>query len=127
MSDLERVITHFKDAIEASGNGNKWRFVRVDIIKKAIELLKKQEPRVLALDELRDGGCYWLEVVNDFVICTICPVICIHKEDYAWKRYVHFTWQFGTYSKENDDYGKTWRCWSTNPTDEQREEVKWDE
>ena len=26
-----------------------------------------------------------------------------------------------------DDYGKTWRCWTARPTDEQREAVKWDE
>lgn len=44
MSDLERVVTHFKDAIEASGNGNKWRFVRVDIIEDVVKLLKEQEP-----------------------------------------------------------------------------------
>lgn len=25
-----------------------------------------------------------------------------------------------------DDYGKTWRCWTSKPTDEQREAVKWD-
>lgn len=25
-----------------------------------------------------------------------------------------------------DDYGKTWRCWSARPTDEQREAAKWD-
>ena len=44
MSDRDNVIGHFQDAIEASGNGNKWRFVRVDIIEDAIELLKEQEP-----------------------------------------------------------------------------------
>lgn len=26
-----------------------------------------------------------------------------------------------------DDYGKTWRCWTARPTDEQRKVVKWDE
>lgn len=40
--DREKVITHFNDAIEASGNNNKWRFVRVDVIKDALELLKGQ-------------------------------------------------------------------------------------
>lgn len=41
--DREKVITHFNDAIEASGNNNKWRFVRVDVIKDALELLKDSE------------------------------------------------------------------------------------
>lgn len=43
MPDRETVIQHFQDAIEASGNNNKWRFVRLDIIEKAIALLKAQE------------------------------------------------------------------------------------
>ena len=42
MTDKEMVIQHFQDAIEASGNGNKWRFVRLDIIEKAISLLNEQ-------------------------------------------------------------------------------------
>lgn len=30
-----------------------------------------------------------------------------------------------TYGAEN--YGKTWRCWTTRPTDEQRKAAKWDD
>ena len=44
MSDRENVIRHFQDAISASGDGNRWRFVRADIIEDAITLLKEQEP-----------------------------------------------------------------------------------
>ena len=44
MADRENIINHFRDAIEASGNNNKWRFVRVDVIEDAVELLKEQEP-----------------------------------------------------------------------------------
>lgn len=44
MTDREKVITHFNDAIEASGNGNTWRFVRVDVLEDAIKLLKEREP-----------------------------------------------------------------------------------
>ena len=44
MADREKVVEHFRDAIGASGSGNQWRFVRVDIIEDAIELLKAQEP-----------------------------------------------------------------------------------
>ena len=43
MSDREKVIGHFRDAIEASGNENKWRFVRADIIEEAIDLLNEQK------------------------------------------------------------------------------------
>ena len=44
MTDCEKVIRHFQDALEASGNGNHWRFVRADILEDAIVLLKEQEP-----------------------------------------------------------------------------------
>lgn len=50
MPDRDNVINHFQDAIEASGNGNKWRFVRVDIIEDALELLKEQEPIIRCKD-----------------------------------------------------------------------------
>ena len=43
MTDREMVIQHFQDAIEASGNGAKWRFIRLDIIEKAISLLNEQD------------------------------------------------------------------------------------
>lgn len=41
MPDREKIINHFTDAIEASGDGNKWRFVREDILEDAINLLKE--------------------------------------------------------------------------------------
>lgn len=43
MTDKEMVIQHFQDAIEASGSGAQWRFVRLDIIEKAISLLNEQD------------------------------------------------------------------------------------
>lgn len=52
MTDCEKVIRHFQDAIEAIGNGNRWRFVRKDIIEDAISLLKEQV--------LQNGG--WISV-----------------------------------------------------------------
>lgn len=28
---------------------------------------------------------------------------------------------------DRDDYGKTWRCWSRRPTDDERKAAKWDD
>lgn len=28
---------------------------------------------------------------------------------------------------DSENYGKTWRCWTAKPTDEQRKAVKWDD
>ena len=56
MPDREKVITHFRDAIEASGCDNKWRFVRVDILEEAIALLKEQDTVEHALSVLKAHG-----------------------------------------------------------------------
>lgn len=96
---------------------------RDNVWTAALALLKAQVPRVMTLEEIQDGGCYWFDAGKDF---AIRPVICVLKEEDARKRYVCFAWQFGTFCCEADDYGKTWHCWTSRPTDEQREAVKWD-
>lgn len=97
----------------------------------ALALLKAYQPRVLTLDEIEDGESYWFEGesywCSDGKEFVTRPVICVHREDDAQKPYITFVWQFGTFSWELEDYGKTWRCWTSRPTDEQRKAVKWDE
>lgn len=60
MPDRDKVISHFQDAIGASSKGNRWRFVRVDIIEDAIELLKEQEavkPKLVGVNMWECGEC----------------------------------------------------------------------
>ena len=90
----------------------------------ALELLKEQEPRVMTLEEIKEGEPYRLGVGKEFVTL---PVICIHREDDAQKPYITFVWKCGTFSWMSEDYGKIWRCWSAKPTDEQREAVAWND
>lgn len=64
MTDRKNVINHFQDVIEASGDNNKWRFVRVDIIENAIELLKEQEavePTVSGIEDHDGHGSWWYQ------------------------------------------------------------------
>ena len=93
------------------------------IAADALALLKAQEPRVMTLEEIKDGESYWFSAGKEFVPR---PVICIHREDDAQKPYIIFAERYGTYSWETEDYGKTWHCWTARPTDEQREAAKWD-
>lgn len=64
MPDREKVIRHFQDAITASGAGNRWRFVRVDMIEDAITLLREQEPvepapeHPVVINTLACGECH---------------------------------------------------------------------
>lgn len=92
-------------------------------VRSAVELLKAQEPRILALDEIKEGEPYWFEVSGDFVR----PVICLHREDDAIKKYITFVWQYGTSSWEMEEYNVGWRCWSARPTKEQRKVAKWND
>lgn len=67
MSDVDKVIQHFQDAIEASGKNNKWRFVRLDIIEDTIALLKKQ-PEIVRCGECLNADP---EVLSGKVWCPI--------------------------------------------------------
>lgn len=88
------------------------------------ELLKEQEPKVMTMEQLsalpidtpvfieeNNGECGWnvfygIDEENDVCFCRFQarPVFYPSKS-----------------------YGKSWRCWTSRPTDEQREAMKWNE
>ena len=75
MTDREKVITHFNDAIEASGNGNTWRFVRVDVLEDAIKLLKerKYEPVIKTnVPHNFSNGVGWNPGRTNWYACGAC-------------------------------------------------------
>jgi hypothetical protein len=97
------------------------------LAKDALTLLKAQEPRVMTLEEVKQhnnqDGCVWFEqptynadaafvLKEDFMIQVISPYILGEPINHGY-------WT-------NGNYGKTWRCWTSRPTDEQREAVKWE-
>ena len=88
----------------------------------AIALLREQEPRVMTLKEIRMHEVYWAEQEN---VSRPWPIAMHHirnaglldgpvYQDYMGDNY------------NTKEYGKTWRCWTARPTDEQRKAVKWD-
>lgn len=86
-----------------------------------LALLKAQEPRVLTLEEARaleQDTVVWYEHTG---VHPPRPRI-VH---YADNEGIVFT-DGGVWLFTKDDYGKTWRCWTSRPTDEQREAVKWE-
>ena len=89
----------------------------------ALELLEAQTPRVLRVEEvvlLKQNDVVWLEDYNkkDVIPAIVsrmgAMVICI--EFALSDRFI---------SVGYDDYGKRWRCWTSRPTDEQREAIPW--
>lgn len=100
----------------------------VDWIDDALELLKEQEPRVLALEEVMQYIGYsekippksweklplWTESRDGTGVFS----------GYRDILNLHNLINMGEIDKTYVAY-KHWRCWSAKPTDEQRESVKW--
>lgn len=99
------------------------------LLNDALDLLKAQEPRIMMLDELRQlehtDHIIWMEANGD---------------PESFDGYAEVTTNFVTkdieffvpgneveFIPDNKNYGKSWRCWSSRPTDEQRGAVKWDD
>ena len=99
--------------------------VPLDLAKAALSLLKAQEPRVMTLEEIKKAEVVWLE----------CYGICsnMFKAALPWHSLSinNATWDFKTYPYTEvmflAEYGRNWRCWTSRPTDEQREAVKWND
>lgn len=90
-----------------------WACQTDGILEDALALLKAQEPRVMTIEELRGySGPVWVEW---------------RDERYAYEN----GWEVATFTEEyaadDETYnGKDYRYWTSRPTDEQREAVKWE-
>lgn len=90
---------------------------------EAINALQEREPRVILLEELLA-----YPVKREF---NTLPYLCTEEKDVTrmWWR----TWRDTSQSiicagiLGSNTYGKEWRCWTAQPTDEQRKTAKWDE
>ena len=101
------------------------------IYKDALSLLKSQVPSVMTLAELwhMEHKPVYLERKNSRLYTTE-PSIVLKTE----RCYIPSLGESYILMRENKihdkywacDYNKTWRCWTSRPTDEQREAVKWE-
>ena len=99
----------------------------VALLNDTLSLLKAQEPRVMDADEIvlsaEPSKWLWVERKGDYCAeaykagKTVSGLIAFDSE----------TPGACLYCERPDEYGKTWRCWTARPMDEQREAVKWDE
>lgn len=97
----------------------------LDVPNDALSLLKAQEPRVMDADEIVQSAdpskWLWVERKGDYCAeafkagKTISGLIAFDSETPG--AFLH--------CERPDDYGKTWRCWTSRPTDKQREETPW--
>ena len=83
------------------------------LCEDALEMIKKLEPHILGLNEIKEGEGYWVDMMDDDFVDR--PVICVHIENDARKPYITLAWQFGTFSWEAETYGTEWCLWSARP------------
>ena len=106
---------------------DEWTCNKAELKSCTLSLLKSMEPRVMTLDEIIaavPGTVVWLEdydktdviagLVRKVYIYTKVIDFLIVKEEANDEVTADF-----------DDYGKRWRCWTSHPTDAQREAAQW--
>lgn len=97
------------------------------VVMDAHALLKEQEPRVMTVDEVRDCVDYvWSEIftpMNERRCLIYCPIG--QNQGYSEMADLHED-SGQSWARRWDNYGKTWRCWTSRPTEEQRKAVKWE-
>jgi hypothetical protein len=94
-----------------------------DYVFEALALLKAHEPRVLTLDEVKmlDSDYYYLESMRSpgkelREIVGAYGLTCVTWPSITWARQ----------TMGDSGYAKTWRCWTSRPTEEEREAIPWE-
>ena len=89
------------------------------LINDAVELLKAQESKMLALGEIHRGTAVWLEDVDKADV-----ILAIGGASGGGCK-CFITVDDMSIAPHESDYGVRWRAWTQEPTDEQREATPW--
>lgn len=102
-----------------------------DKISLLDDLLKEQKPRVLTLEKNQVSiassslvNFTWVEEKDRPDVYIAMVVDYRHFSDIPRAMDI-IRFHGGSKVVSGNDYGKTWRCWSFRPTDEQRKAVRW--
>lgn len=90
-----------------------------EMYEEVIAMVKAQEPRVLALDEIHRGMTVWLEDVDK------ADVILAIGGSSGGGCKCFITVDDRSIAPRDSDYGVRWRAWTREPTAEQRRETHW--
>lgn len=85
----------------------------------ALSLLKVQEPRVLTLEELYDAEYVFFEDDRTGVLCLL-PCGDDEYETYFTSRHCDII------QRRKENYSKSWRCWTSRPSDSERGNTPWE-
>lgn len=116
---LEKVIMGLEMSYTYSNVDGSNTLVPQQLLLDALALLKAQEARVLALDEIHCGMAVWLEDVDK------ADVILAIGGSSAGGAKCFITENDTSIAPLSAEYGIRWRAWTAEPTDEQREAEPW--
>lgn len=135
MIDREKVINNLEyqnrllyDIIpHVSRDDGEYLEAAAKTMSDALALLEAQEPRVMTLEEVKAKPDYaWIEKLDSkktYIVLFDFTAVLSYLSSYA------HTWNH--YGKDELLllllYNKTWRCWTSRPTDAQREATSWNE
>ena len=116
--DREKVIKKWEAVLSRDPLDVTW-----DLIDDTVNLLKELEPRLMTLGEVKAFGWDYCYLEEERLpgkeyrsVCGDYALTCI-----TWPCVASMRIQHG-----DNNYGKKWRCWSAKPTNEQRQEAKWE-
>lgn len=92
------------------------------------ELEMVQTARVMTLEEVKNSEIVYFEDYadpDDSVEPIIRPAVNVEVKNGGIVMLDSILWDEGFTFNSDSDYGKTWRCWTARPTDEQREAIPW--
>ena len=97
-----------------------------DALGMAIEALKAHEPHVMTLEEVtqhdNQNGCVWFEQPTYNAVAAFV----MRDEDYTEIISPYILGEpINHCYMSNSLYGKTWRCWTSRPSDEVRRATPW--
>lgn len=94
----------------------------------ALELLKAHQPHVMSITEAFDAEVAWLERYADPNYCVepiIQPVIIRYYENGYWECLIEQD-ESPALTLFIEDFNSEFRFWTSRPSEEQREAVKWE-
>lgn len=105
----------------------------VDALDFAIEAVKAQKPRVMTLEDLRaiydtNEEHIWPYDTPPYLYFETRPNQEAPSSWHGWLAWREIKWMLedGYFHCNRDDYGKTWRCWTSRPDEKRRAETPWE-
>lgn len=110
--------------------------IDLELMRKRVRVFicKSEKARLLTFNEVKRRKTVYFEIghtrPDELIVINLSNIMTEYKADgqkllavKLWQRKNEWTVEKITFPVEN--YGKTWRCWSAVPTDEQIRKAVW--